>query len=137
MKRLAGVLCVFLGVILVISGYVAFHYGETSFGLNGVVVTYYGPYIYLAVPLGLLGVVLVAAGMLLLLHHYIVHAELKEGKFADIQICPRCRSAKVKRVRTMEGDMSGHLGWLPIKFECLECGWRERLVLKATDSMRA
>jgi len=57
----------------------------------------------------------------------------KEGKFVDIQVCPRCKSARVKRVRTMEGDMSSHLGWLPIKYECLECGWRERLVLKATN----
>ncbi len=57
----------------------------------------------------------------------------KEGKFADIQVCPRCKSARVKRVRTMDGDMSSHLGWLPIKFECLECGWRERLVIKATN----
>jgi hypothetical protein len=29
--------------------------------------------------------------------------------------------------------MSSHLGWLPIKYECRECGWRERLVLKATN----
>jgi hypothetical protein len=57
----------------------------------------------------------------------------KKGEFVDIQICPRCKSARVKRVRTMEGDMSSHLGWLPIKYECLECGWRERLALKATN----
>jgi len=57
----------------------------------------------------------------------------KEGKFVDIQICPRCKSARVKRVRTIDGDVSSHLGWLPIKYECLECGWRERLVLKATN----
>jgi len=57
----------------------------------------------------------------------------KEGKIADFQICPRCKSARVKRVHTMEGDMTSHLGWLPIKYECLECGWRERLVLKATN----
>ena len=71
MKRLAVVLCVFLGVILLISGYVAFHYGETLRSFNGVVVTY-SPYIYLAVPLSLLGVVLVIVGMLLLLHHYLI-----------------------------------------------------------------
>jgi len=57
----------------------------------------------------------------------------QEGKFADIQVCPRCKSAKVKRVRTLDGDMSSHVGWLPIKYECRECGWRERLVLKATN----
>jgi lysyl-tRNA synthetase class I len=57
----------------------------------------------------------------------------KAGRFAEIPICPRCESARVRRVRTMEGDMSSHLGWLPIKYECLECGWRERLTLKATN----
>jgi len=57
----------------------------------------------------------------------------EEGKFVDIQICPRCKSARVKRVRTMEGDMSSHLTITPIKYECLDCGWRERLVLKATN----
>ncbi len=57
----------------------------------------------------------------------------KEGKFVDIQICPKCKSARVRRVRTLEGDMSGHLGWLPLKYECLDCGWRERLALKATN----
>jgi len=57
----------------------------------------------------------------------------EEGKLVDIQICPRCKSARVKRVRTMEGDMSSHLTITPIKHECLDCGWRERLVLKATN----
>ncbi len=57
----------------------------------------------------------------------------EEGKFVDIQICPRCKSARVKRVRAMEGDMSSRLTITPIKYECLDCGWRERLVLKATN----
>jgi hypothetical protein len=57
----------------------------------------------------------------------------KEGKFVDVQICPRCKSAKVRRVGTMSGDMSGHLALLPVKYECLDCGWRERLVIKATN----
>ena len=57
----------------------------------------------------------------------------EEGKFVDIQICPRCKSARIKRVRTMEGDMTSHLTMTPIKYECLDCGWRERLVLKATN----
>jgi hypothetical protein len=60
--------------------------------------------------------------------------ELKEeGKFVDIQICPRCKSARVKRVRSIEGDMSSHLSITPIKYECIDCGWRGRLVLKATN----
>jgi len=57
----------------------------------------------------------------------------KEGKYVDIQVCPRCKSAKVKRVGSMSGDMSGHMAITPVKYECLDCGWRERLVIKATN----
>ena len=57
----------------------------------------------------------------------------KEGKHVDIQICLKCKSPRVRRVRSMEGDMSGHMGMLPVKYECLDCGWRERLVVKATN----
>jgi ssDNA-binding Zn-finger/Zn-ribbon topoisomerase 1 len=57
----------------------------------------------------------------------------KEGKLVEIQVCPKCKSPRVRRVKTMGGDMSSHLGWTPPKFECEECGWRARLVLKATN----
>ena len=57
----------------------------------------------------------------------------KEGKLVEIQVCPKCKSPRVRRVETMSGDLWGHLGWLPPKFECEECGWRARLVLKATN----
>jgi hypothetical protein len=57
----------------------------------------------------------------------------KTGKFLDIQICPKCKSPKVRRVGTMSGDLWGHMGIIPSKFECDECGWRARLVLKATN----
>ena len=57
----------------------------------------------------------------------------KEEKHVDIQICPHCKSPRVRRVRSMDGDMSGHMGMLPVKFECRDCGWRERLVVKATN----
>jgi len=57
----------------------------------------------------------------------------KEEKYVDVQICPHCKSPRVRRVRSMNGDMSGHIGVLPIKFECRDCGWRERLVVKATN----
>jgi len=57
----------------------------------------------------------------------------KEQKYVDIQICPRCKSPRVRRIGTMSGDMSGHMGLLPVKFECLDCGWRERLVVNATN----
>mgnify|MGYP006267513065 CR=1 FL=1 len=57
----------------------------------------------------------------------------KEKKYVDIQICPKCKSPLVRRVDSMMGDMSGHMGLTPPKYECRECGWRERLVLKATN----
>ena len=57
----------------------------------------------------------------------------REEKYVDVQICPRCKSPRVRRVGTMSGDMAGHMGLLPVKFECLDCGWRERLVVKATN----
>ena len=57
----------------------------------------------------------------------------KEEKYVDVQICPHCKSPRVRRVHSMNGDMSGHIGVLPVKFECLDCGWQERLVLKATN----
>jgi hypothetical protein len=46
----------------------------------------------------------------------------KEGKYLDAQICPRCKSPKVRRVTTMSGDLWGHMGIIPPKFECKECG---------------
>jgi RNase P subunit RPR2 len=57
----------------------------------------------------------------------------KERKYVDIQVCPKCKSPLIRRVGSMVGDMSGHMGLTPPKFECRECGWRERTVLKATN----
>ena len=57
----------------------------------------------------------------------------KQGKLAEIQVCPKCKSPHVRRVKTMSGDLWSHLGWTPPKFECEKCGWRARLVLKATN----
>jgi transposase-like protein len=57
----------------------------------------------------------------------------KEGKHVDVQVCPRCKSPRVRRVGTMSGDLWGHMKILPPKFKCEECGWRTRLVLKATN----
>ncbi len=57
----------------------------------------------------------------------------KEQKHVDIQICPKCGSHRIHRVGSMIGDMSGHMGFLPPKFECLDCGWRERMVIQATS----
>ena len=57
----------------------------------------------------------------------------KEKKYVDIQVCPNCKSPKVLRVGSMKGDMSAHMGLTPPKYECPECGWRERLIVKATN----
>jgi len=57
----------------------------------------------------------------------------KKKKYVDIQVCPKCKGPLVRRVGSMAGDMSGHMGLTPPKYECRECGWRERLVLKATN----
>jgi RNase P subunit RPR2 len=57
----------------------------------------------------------------------------KEKIYVDIQVCPKCKSPLVRQVGSMVGDMSAHMGFTPPKYECRECGWRERLVLKATN----
>jgi hypothetical protein len=56
-----------------------------------------------------------------------------EGKTVEIQICPKCKSPRMRRFKTMNGDLWSHLGWTPPKFECEDCGWQTRLVLKATN----
>ena len=57
----------------------------------------------------------------------------KEKKYVDVQVCSHCKSPKVRRVKSMEGDVLGHLGVTPPKYECQKCGWREKLVVKATN----
>ncbi len=57
----------------------------------------------------------------------------KEKKYVDIQVCPKCKGPLVHRVSSMAGDMSAHMGLTPPKYECRECGWRERTVLMATN----
>lgn len=57
----------------------------------------------------------------------------KQGIRLDIQVCPKCKSPKVRRAKSMGGDMWGHIGLLPPSYECPDCGWQERLVLKATN----
>jgi RNase P subunit RPR2 len=56
-----------------------------------------------------------------------------EGKLFKIQVCPKCKSPDVRRVKTVSGDLWSHLGRTPLKFECKDCGWQTRLVLKATN----
>ena len=60
----------------------------------------------------------------------------REKKYVDIQICPKCKSPLVRRVGSMTGDMMAHLCFTPPKYECKECGWRERTVLKASKDLK-
>jgi len=39
----------------------------------------------------------------------------------------------VRRVGSVTEDIFAHMGFTPPKYECRECGWRERTVLKATN----
>jgi predicted RNA-binding Zn-ribbon protein involved in translation (DUF1610 family) len=57
----------------------------------------------------------------------------KQGKHLDIHVCPKCKSPRVKRAKSTGGDMWSHMGMLPPSYECPDCGWQERLVLKATN----
>lgn len=57
----------------------------------------------------------------------------KKKKYVDIQVCPKCKSPLVQRVSSLAGDTMAHMGFSPPKYECRECGWRERTVLKATN----
>ena len=57
----------------------------------------------------------------------------KKGLLIDVPICPECKSVNLQRITSSMGDMSGHLGWLPVMYECLDCGWRGRLEIIATN----
>jgi hypothetical protein len=57
----------------------------------------------------------------------------KKHKFVDIAICPKCKSPNLRRVKSTSGDITGHLGWLPVIYECLDCGWRGQIKLLATN----
>ncbi len=57
----------------------------------------------------------------------------KEGKRLDIQVCPKCKSPRVRRAKSTGGDMWGHLGMVQPSYECPDCGWQERIVIKATN----
>jgi transposase-like protein len=57
----------------------------------------------------------------------------KQGVCLDIQVCPKCKSPRVRRAKSTGGDMWGHIGVLPPSYECPDCGWQERVVLKATN----
>ena len=56
-----------------------------------------------------------------------------KGMYVDVAVCPVCKSPNLRRVKSSCGDMTGHLGWLPVMYECLDCGWRGRLEIYATN----
>ena len=57
----------------------------------------------------------------------------KQGKRLDIQVCPKCKSPRVRRAKTLGGDLWGNMGLLPPKYECPDCGWQANVVVKATN----
>jgi hypothetical protein len=61
----------------------------------------------------------------------------KKEKYCDVAICPRCKSINLRRVNSTMGDMTGHLGWLPVIYECMDCGWRGRLEIYATNKRQS
>lgn len=56
-----------------------------------------------------------------------------QGVHLDIQVCPKCKSPRVRKAKSTSGDMWGHIGIVPPSYECPDCGWQERVVLKATN----
>ena len=56
----------------------------------------------------------------------------KEKKYLDVQICPKCKSPLIWRVDSV-GDMWAHIGITPPNYQCSECGWRQKMVLRATN----
>ena len=61
----------------------------------------------------------------------------KRGKYIDVAVCPKCKSVNLRRVKSVAGDTTGHLGWLPAIYECLDCGWRGRLEIFATNKKQS
>lgn len=56
----------------------------------------------------------------------------RQKKYVDIQVCPKCKSPLVRQVDSV-GDMWAHIGITPPNYQCRECGWRQKIVLKATN----
>jgi len=56
----------------------------------------------------------------------------KEKKYVDVHVCPKCKSLLIARVDSI-GDMWAHIGLAPPNYQCRECGWRQKMILKATN----
>ncbi len=59
-----------------------------------------------------------------------MRARRDRKKEVKIQICPKCRSRRIKRVGSLLGDMTGNIGILPPKFECPDCGFITILIIE-------
>jgi DNA-directed RNA polymerase subunit RPC12/RpoP len=60
--------------------------------------------------------------------------ELKEqGKLVEIPVCLKCKSPMIERTKSAEGDMWGHMAAVQPKSTCPDCGWQERILIKATN----
>ena len=57
----------------------------------------------------------------------------KQGKLVEIQVCLRCKSPLIEKAKSTGGDMWGHTCITPPSYECPDCGWQERIVIKATN----
>jgi hypothetical protein len=49
----------------------------------------------------------------------------------------KCNSPFIRQVGNMGGDTSAHIGFAPPTFECGECGWRGKTMVKATNKPTA
>ena len=56
--------------------------------------------------------------------------EKKLSKVVQIHVCPKCLSSRLRKAGSFGSDMTGSIGYLPWKYECLDCGWTGRLVIK-------
>ncbi len=57
----------------------------------------------------------------------------KVGKIATIQICPQCKSPKL-RSREPWFDIGGAMGITPPKYLCTQCGYWGRVVIEVTHA---
>jgi uncharacterized protein YbaR (Trm112 family) len=57
----------------------------------------------------------------------------QQGQHVDILVCPKCKSPRLRRVKSTGGDLLGHMGIVPPSYECPDCGWKERFAIKATN----
>lgn len=57
----------------------------------------------------------------------------EEKTYLDVQACPKCKSPKVKRTGTSQGDVFGHMAIVPPKYECPDCGWTGKTIVKVTN----